>query len=314
MELQRPRLNPESLGTLSVIVSTILTGINIYLVKIIAIPNRLLLTSLILTLAGLILAVVNTISGRIIEALLSGRKHFFEVLWIGIIGTSIPLSMVYYGLSLSPISNTFLLQVEVIYSMILSRLLLRERIVKGQILLSLSAFLGIFLITTEGAVKEISISDMLFLLAPFFFQCGHVVAKNLMRIVDPLITVMFRLLIGGIAPFFALMLTSQNFLESIRGISGDEGAMIIVVSISYAIGNSFWYYSVKNINLSRATSIIITYPLVSMILSILMLGEKISPVKLLGIAITFLSILGLSLLRGKTEIITQREKRAIKTR
>jgi len=306
LRLKHSRLNAESLGTVSAIVSTVLTGINIYLVKVIAISNRLLLTSLILTLAGLVLAIVNTISGRIIESLFLGKEHLFEFLWIGIIGTSIPLSMVYYGLSLSPISNTFLLQVEVIYSMVLSRLLLRERISGWQILLSLSAFLGVFLITTEGAVREISIGDILFLLAPFFFQCGHVVAKNLMRIVNPLITVMFRLLIGGIAPLFTLIILDQNFLESIRGIPGNYGAMIIGVSISYAIGNSFWYYSVRNINLSRATSIIITYPLVSMILSLFTLGEKISPIKLLGIVITFSSILGLSLLRGKSELITQR--------
>lgn len=312
MGLKHLRLNTESLGTISVVISTVLTGINIYIVKIIAIPNRLLLTSIILTLAGLILAIANTVSGRIIEAFLCGKEHPFEVLWIGIVGTSIPLSMVYYGLSLSPISNTFLLQVEIIYSMILGRLLLRERISRWQILLSLSAFLGVFLITTEGAVREISVGDILFLLAPFFFQCGHVIAKNLMRIVDPLITVMFRLLIGGIASLFALIFSGQNLLGSITCISENDRAMIVGVSISYAVGNIFWYYSVKSINLSRATSIIITYPLVSMILSILTLGERISPIKLLGIAITFLSILGLSLLRGKTELITQKKEKNVK--
>lgn len=298
-------MNAESLGTLSVVISTILTGLNIYLVKIIALPNRFLLASIILTLSGLILFLANTISGKITEALFQGRKYFLEILWIGVVGTSIPVSMIYYGLSLSPISNTFLLQTEVIYSMILSRLLLKERINGWQILLSLSAFLGVFLITTEGTLKEISFGDILFLLAPFFFQCGHVVAKNLMQIVNPIVTVMFRLLIGGLAPFPILILSGLNLLEDVRDIAMGSVIMIAGVSVSYAIGNSFWYYSVKNINLSRATAIMITYPLISMVLSILTLKEGLSPTKLLGIAITFSSILGLSLLRGKSEVTQQ---------
>ncbi|MEM2913417.1 MAG: DMT family transporter, partial [Candidatus Bathyarchaeia archaeon] len=263
---------------------------------------RFLLTSIILTLSGLILFLVNTISGKITVAFFQGRKYFLEILWIGVVGTSIPVSMVYYGLSLSPISNTFLLQTEVIYSMILSRLLLKERINGWQILLSVSAFLGVFLITTEGTLKEISVGDILFLLAPFFFQCGHVVAKNLMKIVDPIVTVMFRLLIGGLAPLPILILSGLNLLEDVRDIATGSGIMIAGVSVSYAIGNSFWYYSVKNINLSRATAIIITYPLISMVLSILTLKEGLSPIKLLGITVTFSSILGLSLLRGKSEV------------
>ncbi len=301
MMLKRKNVDSEIAGILSVFVATTAAGINIYLAKIISFINRFLLTALMFTLSGLILLIVNIILGKIVDALIYGKKHFLKFLWIGIIGTSIPMSMVFYGLTLSPISNTFLLQTEVIYSMILSHLLLKERISKQQIILSLTAFLGIFLITTEGRLKGISIGDILFLLAPFFFQCAHIVAKNLMRDISPIIVVMYRLLVGGLFLLTLLILVGLNPIEAMKSLPPYENMMIFYLSINYALGNSFWYYGVKNINLSKATAIIITYPSISMILAILMLGEKLSPIKTIGIAMIFLSVLRLSLLRPVSE-------------
>ena len=271
-----------------------MVGLNIYLVKVIQFQNRIFLTALTFSIAGLILLIVNVILGKINKAFAQIRKNFLKLSWIGIIGTSIPMSIVFYGLSLSPISNTFLLQVEVIYSMILSRILLKEQISKQQILLSLSSIFGICLITTEGTLRGINIGDLLFLLAPFFFQCAHVVAKNLMQKVNPIIVVMYRFLIGGLTLFPFSTLLSSGLLEDLPTQMLD---MIIFLSISYAIGNSLWYYGVKKIALSKATAIMITYPLIATFLAIGILGESPSTIKVIGIMMVFLSVLKLSLLK-----------------
>lgn len=297
MASKRKTLDSEVAGILSAFIATTTMGINLYLAKIISFINRFLLAALMFSISGLVLLLVNIILEKFMDALIQGRKHFLKFLWIGIVGTSIPMSMVFYGLTLSPISNTFLLQTEVIYSMILSHILLKERISRQQILLSLLAFLGIFLITTEGRLKGISMGDILFLLAPFFFQCAHIVAKNLMRNISPVIVVMHRLLIGGFFLTVVLIFLGLNPIEAIVNLPLYESMMIFYLGVNYAIGNSFWYYGVKNINLSKATAIIITYPSISMVLAILTLGEKLSPIKAIGITMIFLSVLRLSLLR-----------------
>ena len=295
--IKEKTLDSEVAGILSAFIATTTMGINLYLAKIISFINRFLLAALMFSISGLVLLLVNIILEKFMDALIQGRKHFLKFLWIGIVGTSIPMSMVFYGLTLSPISNTFLLQTEVIYSMILSHILLKERISRQQILLSLLAFLGIFLITTEGRLKGISMGDILFLLAPFFFQCAHIVAKNLMRNISPVIVVMHRLLIGGFFLTVVLIFLGLNPIEAIVNLPLYESMMIFYLGVNYAIGNSFWYYGVKNINLSKATAIIITYPSISMVLAILTLGEKLSPIKAIGITMIFLSVLRLSLLR-----------------
>lgn len=288
----------ETAGTISVITATIATGLNVYLAKIASFINWLLLASITLTLAGLILTLINSFLGKTSEILECGKKYFFKLLWIGVVGTTVPMGMTFYGLRLSPISNTFLLQTEVIYSMVLSYVLLGERISRRQFSLSLLAFLGVFLITSEGTLRWINLGDLLFLLAPFFFQCAHVVAKNLMQIISPLTVVMYRHLIGGLTSFLIFILFGSNHLEDIINIPLWGIILMLYISLSYVIGNSLWYYGIKNINLSKATAIMITYPTISVILAIITLEEKLSPIKSMGIIIVFFSVLGLSLLKA----------------
>ncbi|MEM2342142.1 MAG: DMT family transporter [Candidatus Bathyarchaeia archaeon] len=285
----------ETVGTISVITATIITGLNVYLAKIASFINWLLLASITLTLAGLILTLINFFFGKVSEILKSGKKYFLKLLWIGAVGTTVPMGMTFYGLRLSPISNTFLLQTEVLYSMILSYILLGERISRRQFFLSLLAFLGVFLITSEGTLRWMSLGDLLFLLAPFFFQCAHVVAKNLMQIISPLTVVMYRHLIGGLASLLIFMLFGSNHLEDALNIPLRGIIIILCISLSYVTGNSLWYYGIKNINLSKATAIMITYPTISVILAVITLGEKLSSIKFIGIIIVFFSILELSL-------------------
>lgn len=54
---------------------------------------------------------------------------------------------------------------------------------------------------TEGAVGTVNIGDVLFLVAPSFYQLANVVAKGVLREIDPLVVVMYRFLIDGLTLF-----------------------------------------------------------------------------------------------------------------
>ncbi|MFQ6094786.1 MAG: EamA family transporter [Candidatus Bathyarchaeia archaeon] len=69
-------------------------------------------------------------------------------------------------------------------------------------------------------------------------------------------------------------------------------------SLRYSLGNSPWYYGVKHINLSKTTSIMIAYPLVSAVLAVFAIGETLSLVKIVGVPLVFVSTLKLSQLRS----------------
>jgi drug/metabolite transporter (DMT)-like permease len=283
-------------ATLSTIAATFVTSLNVFILKIgTTFISQIPLSSIFLTLAGSILLVLSIISGRG-SSILSGKKYLLKFLWIGIVGTSIPTAMITYGVSLSLVSNSFLLQVEAIYSMILSYILLKERIIKRQVLLTALSFLGVALILTDGVVRAINIGDILLLTAPLFFQLAHVVAKGLLKVANPIVVVTYRLLIGGLTLSIISIFFRWSLLEFLRTPQGT--AVTLYLGVGYALSNSLWYYGVKHLNLSKATSIMIAYPLFSTTLSILMLKETLSYVKIIGITLVFFSTMMLTQVRS----------------
>ncbi len=287
----------EYTGTVAVLAATFLAGLNVYLLRIgtMLIP-QMPFVSVSLTMAGFILLIASIVLGKGL-LVLGARKYIAKLLWIGVVGTSVPVVLVAYGVSLSTVGNSFLLQTEFVYSMFLSYLLLRERITGTQILLTVLSFLGVALILTGGAITAINIGDVFFLLAPLFYQLAHVVAKGILWKVDPFVVVMYRLLTAGLALVLVSIALGQNPLPEV---SGNSEAMLVAFynSLSFSIGNSLWYFGMKHINLSKATSIMIAYPLVAAILAVFMIGEILSPVKIVGASLVFLSTLKLSQVRS----------------
>jgi len=286
----------ESKGTLAVLAATFLSGLNVYLLRIgTAFIPQISFVSVALTIAGFMLLTASIILGKG-PAILRGRNHIAKFLWIGVIGTSVPVVMIAYGVSLSTVSNSFLLQTEFIYSMLLSYMLLRERITGEQILLTVLSFLGVVLILTDGVIKTINIGDVLFLASPLFYQLAHVVAKGVLTKVDPLVVVMYRLLIGGLTLLLISVVLGHDPSSEIS--SSQAISVTFYSSLSFSLANSLWYYGVKHINLSKATSIMIAYPFVSAFLAVFMIGETLSSVIIIGASLVFVNTFRLSQVRS----------------
>jgi drug/metabolite transporter (DMT)-like permease len=78
-----------------------------------------------------------------------------------------------------------------------------------------------------------------------------------------------------------------------------EGTVVtFVVASGHVLGSSLWFYGIRHINLSKATSIVIVYPLIAAVLAILMLGEDLTLAKIVGASFVFLSTLKLSRFRS----------------
>ena len=73
----------------------------------------------------------------------------------------------------------------------------------------------------------------------------------------------------------------------------------------YFIGNIFWYYAIRNMALGKATAIILSYPVMTFILSALLGVDKVTTFKVLGL---ILALLGAYIVTGivKTQGETKR--------
>ena len=52
--------------------------------------------------------------------------------------------------------------------------------------------------------------------------------------------------------------------------------------INYFLGNSYWYQAIRNMDLSKATAIILSYPVMTYVLSVALGQDRITLAKVVG--------------------------------
>ena len=63
------------------------------------------------------------------------------------------------------------------------------------------------------------------------------------------------------------------------------GTLLGSAVVNYVIGNILWYHAIRNMDLSKATAIILCYPVFTFILSVALGQDTLSTYKILGMAL-----------------------------
>lgn len=245
---------------------------------------------------------------------LFSKELLLNLFLIGLFGTFLSSIVFFFGSTMtSGINASILLQVEPIYSIVLSFFLLSELIRKKQVAITLLILSGTIIVLYNG-VLSINMGDILILLTPLFWQIGHVVARKTLEKTSSYVVSGARVFYGGILLFILSLIPGFSEYEFLT----DPGIMLIFVFqgiIVYVGSMIVWYEAIGRINLSKATAIIAPYPIFSVILAWIFLGETVSIYQLAGLAIIIAGIILLSRIRSeKREKIAKKVVRGDKKR
>jgi len=119
---------------------------------------------------------------------------------------------------------------------------------------------------------------------------------------NPSIVVAFRYTLGGL-----LLLSFQAFTSVERLILGLKTFQILLVltqGLFLVTSSSLSHFAMKKINLSKASTIFLAYPVVSVVLALTFLGEKVTLIHSIGGAMIFISVLYLTKLRSTLRDLT----------
>jgi len=236
--------------------------------------------------ASLILWPVILLSGQA-EEIRERPAELKKALLTGLFATAIAYSLFSYGTRLSTaINSAILTRFEVFYSFVISWFMLKEIITSKQILAALSLIFGVFLVVAQGERPELLKGDVLLLLTPLFWQLGHAVAKR--TAYTPITIATLRNTFGGLLLLPIAILTGLQFTP-----------LSIVEGILIALTQSFWYSSIARINLSKATAVLTPAPALTVLLSIAVLGERVTPYHLAGLALITIGTLTVSRERSR---------------
>lgn len=277
----------ENIGVIYAILAALLWGLFPVLV------NHGVQTIPPLTFAAL--SVLIAALGAFIYALLQGKlkefknkNSYFPLLMITVCIVIIPYTLFFIGAKMtSGVNTSMLLLAEIIFTLIVTPLI-GEKNTSYKILGAGGVFLGALFIMYNGTFS-LNFGDILIILSTVTYPIGNFYAKKALNLVSPTMILLVRSLFGGLfllglALIFEKEITISNVLVNHWVLILFNGLVLLGLS------KIIWYECLKRLDISKAISITMTYPLFSLITLIIFFGEKISTYQWIGIIIMMVGV------------------------
>ncbi len=234
------------------------------------------------------------------------KQNLSRETWLAIAGVTLcnsvlALLFIFAGTRYtSGINTALLLQSEMLFSFFVFRVFAGEHISRRQIIGALGVLIGTLFVLYNGSFT-LNPGDLLIVLGSFFYPIGNMCAKKALQTASSSYVLAIRHLVGGIVfctlALFFEDITQKTFLLLYENIwlVLFYGVMVLVVS------KLCWYEGLKTLPLSKAVSIILSYPFFSLLFASIFFEEIPTAYQLIGMCIT---IGGLSILVRRTSTST----------
>ena len=217
--------------------------------------------------------------------------YFRRDLWprlfaVGFFGSALPIAALVMALKYTTPANAAILgQVEAVYTIILSRLFLREKISLSQLFGTGLVLAGTLLIAYKERFTLRWTGDLIMLAVPLCYQVSHLFSKKLPKELSHVFVASARTLFAtlGILPVFLL-----GFVMPVASFTPSLGLLGIVLAwglVLTALNNILWYKAILNMDLSKATAIVLSYPVLTALLSAALGIEKIQAYQVIGLGL-----------------------------
>ncbi len=230
-------------------------------------------------------------------ALLWPRRDLWTLVAIGALGTGVAFLLFYSGAKrVTAIETALCVQTETIYSLIGTRFVLGYPVSKRRIAAVTAIGAGILLaIGTQPVSGWLGLG--LLLATPLAWQASHWLALKRLTVFDPLQLSAARY-VYGTAVLLALWLATDG--PSALPARANLGGFLPGVALQGAVlsfgGTLAWYGAVKRLDLTRTTALVVpSAPIVSLVVSFLVLGEQPSLREVCGFLIASAGVLTFAL-------------------
>lgn len=186
----------------------------------------------------------------------------------------------------TPVNAVILAQIEVLYSALLSAYFLNERLTLKHSLAGLLVVAGTGLIVLHDLGTPRGRGDLMILATPWMYQVAHIFSKKLPADLDAVT------LSGGRA-FYSLIATAPlcawafargaawSWAPEALGILAIQGALMS--SLSFVL----WYVAIRGLDLAKATTMLLSYPALTLLFSWALGREPIRAAQIAGLACAF---------------------------
>jgi drug/metabolite transporter (DMT)-like permease len=223
--------------------------------------------------------------GKLYE--LTKKKAYASLLMITFCIVIIPYILFFIGSSrTSGINTSMLLLSEMIFTLAFTPLI-GEKTTKEKLVGSSGVFLGALMLLYNGHFR-LNSGDLLVIASTATYPVGNFYAKKALNHVSPSTILFVRFFLGGL-----FMLPVAMLLETCTRPAGliiDWPIILFTGLVLLGAGKIVWYEALCRLDISKAISLSMTFPLFSLVFLIGIFRETASVRQWLGIAIMMLGV------------------------
>jgi len=301
-------MNKEKYGTFFAIVAAIISGFSIPLNKMFIVNlDPSVFTALRSLLIGIVFFLIASYKSKF------NFKKFKKVSWkylmaIAVVGGSFAFLLFFSGLNLTTSGRAAFLQKTMpLYITVLAFVFLKEKISKKYLYALLLMFIGTLAIyfsqiNISTLWSNPSLGDILIIGATFLWAVENIIARKSMAKGENNFVVSFaRMFFGGLILFaIVFLLGKSDLLLSLNSSQILNISISTLVLFGYVL---FWYWSIKMINVSKASSLLLLSPAISLFLGTMIMGEPIPLMQLIGCVMIVLGSYLLSNVKSETNYV-----------
>lgn len=283
-------MGKEALGTSLAVLTAIISGFAIFANKLFIVDlDPTIFTAVRAMIIGGLFFIIAMVHSRV------SKRSFKTVPWkyllaIGMIGGGLAFLLFFTGLKLTTGGRAaFLHKTLPLYVTILAVIFLKERISRNQLIALVLMFVGTVTlysasINPADLWTNPQLGDALIILATLFWGVENVIARKAMLLKETNFIVTFgRMFFGALFLFGAVLLLGKwDLLFALQ----PHQVMNLLASTAILFGFVLTYYaSLKYINVSKAATILLLAPVITLLLGIGFLGEPAPVLQLAGSAV-----------------------------
>ncbi len=226
------------------------------------------------------------------------RKKTYLIM--GITGFIFSISTFFYVFAFETagtVSAAIAIQTYPLFSILWEFILFKKKKRLGEIVFTLIMIIGIYYLGTEGTwlISGFSPWFAVALIVPFLWGIAHVTIKNTLDTspITPNQVTFFRVLISSII-LFGISSLINGITNIFDGLLNFEFQLFgFLMGIVYYLELVNWFYAVKHVDVSVASTVTTPTPMITMIFALFILKESIEVYQIIAMLIVFISLYGL---------------------
>jgi drug/metabolite transporter (DMT)-like permease len=274
-------MNKENIGTSFAIITALVSGVAIVANKFFLVSlDPTLFTALRTFFVGIGFFIISFYKNRL------SLNNFNKVSWkvllsIGIVAGFGFLSF-FNGLKLTTAGRAaFLHKLLPLFITVLAFIFLKEKIKRRQVYAMLVMILGAYLISYSAISFDIALGDLLVIVATILFAAENIISKYAMINKESNFVVSFCRMFFASLVLFSIVFLIGKFDQLL--LLTYEQVIYTVISVSLLfLYVFFWYYSIRLIKVSKASTLLLVSPFISLFLSYVFLGETLLELQIMG--------------------------------